>query len=106
MIHCVVDSTNYADESYRSEDAQKKVLWSFFTLCLSVCLSIFGSFSNILVFLDDADAGEIKKSHKSMRRRQHEAAKNQKKEELSKQRWQVHQSSVSSHSSGEEVFLG
>ncbi|XP_056869093.1 potassium voltage-gated channel subfamily H member 2 isoform X3 [Takifugu flavidus] len=51
---------------------------------------------------DDADAGEIKKSHKSMRRRQHEAAKNQKKEELSKQRWQVHQSSVSSHSSGEE----
>ncbi|XP_049421428.1 potassium voltage-gated channel subfamily H member 2 [Epinephelus fuscoguttatus] len=51
---------------------------------------------------DDADAGEIKKSHKSVRRRQREAANNQKQEEASKRQWQAHRSSVSSHSSGDE----
>ncbi|XP_022609739.1 potassium voltage-gated channel subfamily H member 2 [Seriola dumerili] len=51
---------------------------------------------------DDADAGEIKKSHKSVRRRQREAANNQKQEEASKRQWEAHRSSVSSHSSGDE----
>ncbi|KAM7370194.1 hypothetical protein PAMP_011465 [Pampus punctatissimus] len=51
---------------------------------------------------DDADAGEIKKSHKSVRRRQREAANNQKQEEASKRHWEAHRSSVSSHSSGDE----
>uniref|UniRef100_H3CTP7 Potassium voltage-gated channel subfamily H member 2 n=1 Tax=Tetraodon nigroviridis TaxID=99883 RepID=H3CTP7_TETNG len=51
---------------------------------------------------DDADAGKIKTSHKSVRRRQHDAARNQKQEVLSKQRWQAHRRSASSHSSGEE----
>lgn len=52
---------------------------------------------------DDADAGEIKKSHKSVRRRQKEAAVNQKQEEAPKRQWEAHRSSVSSHSSGDEV---
>lgn len=52
---------------------------------------------------DDADAGEIKKSHKSVRRRQREAASNQKQEEATKRQWESHRSSVSSHSSGDEV---
>lgn len=56
-------------------------------------------------FPDDADAGEIKKSHKSVRRRQREAANNQKQEEASKRQWEAHRSSVSSHSSGDEVQL-
>ncbi|KAM9337545.1 voltage-gated inwardly rectifying potassium channel KCNH2 [Symphorus nematophorus] len=51
---------------------------------------------------DDADAGEIKKSHKSVRRRQREAANNQKQEEASKRQWETHRNSVSSHSSGDE----
>ncbi|XP_029385535.1 potassium voltage-gated channel subfamily H member 2 [Echeneis naucrates] len=51
---------------------------------------------------DDADAGEIKKSHKSVRRRQREAANNQKQGEASKRKWEAHRSSVSSHSSGDE----
>nr|XP_012779495.1 potassium voltage-gated channel subfamily H member 2 isoform X1 [Maylandia zebra] len=51
---------------------------------------------------DDADAGEIKKSHKSVRRRQRETAHNQKQEEASKRPWGAHRSSVSSHSSGDE----
>ncbi|XP_061569986.1 potassium voltage-gated channel subfamily H member 2 [Cololabis saira] len=52
---------------------------------------------------DDADAGEIKKSHKSVRRRHREAAHNQKeKEEASKKQWGAHASSASSHSSGDE----
>ncbi|KAF0028341.1 hypothetical protein F2P81_019428 [Scophthalmus maximus] len=42
----------------------------------------------------DANAGEIKKSHKSVRRRHREEANNQKQE--------AHRSSVSSHSSGDE----
>ena len=54
---------------------------------------------------DDADAGEIKKSHKSVRRRQREAANNQKQEEASKRQWEAHRTSVSSHSSGDEVQL-
>ncbi|XP_026148436.1 potassium voltage-gated channel subfamily H member 2 [Mastacembelus armatus] len=51
---------------------------------------------------DDADAGEIKKSRKSMRRRQREAAHNQKQGETPKAQWDAHRSSVSSHSSGDE----
>ncbi|XP_026218750.1 potassium voltage-gated channel subfamily H member 2 isoform X2 [Anabas testudineus] len=51
---------------------------------------------------DDADAGEIKKSRKSMRRRQRETANNQKQEEAPKRQWETHRSSVSSHSSGDE----
>ncbi|XP_060921104.1 potassium voltage-gated channel subfamily H member 2 [Labrus mixtus] len=51
---------------------------------------------------DDADAGEVKKSHKSVRRRQREAGNNQKQEEAPKCRWEPHRSSVSSHSSGDE----
>ncbi|XP_039982707.1 potassium voltage-gated channel subfamily H member 2 isoform X3 [Xiphias gladius] len=51
---------------------------------------------------DDADAGEIKKSHKSVRRRKREAANNRKQEEASKRQWEAHRSSVSSHSSGDE----
>ncbi|KAE8280122.1 Potassium voltage-gated channel subfamily H member 2 [Larimichthys crocea] len=51
---------------------------------------------------DDADAGEIKKSHKSVRRRHREAANNQKQEEAPKRQWEAHRSSVSSHSSGDE----
>ncbi|KAF3703314.1 Potassium voltage-gated channel subfamily H member 2 [Channa argus] len=51
---------------------------------------------------DDADAGEIKKSRKSMRRRQRETANNQKQDEASKRQWETHRSSVSSHSSGDE----
>ncbi|XP_041670270.1 potassium voltage-gated channel subfamily H member 2 [Cheilinus undulatus] len=51
---------------------------------------------------DDADAGEIKKSHKSVRRRHREAANNQKQEEAPKRQWETHRSSVSSHSSGDE----
>ncbi|XP_034562152.1 potassium voltage-gated channel subfamily H member 2 isoform X3 [Notolabrus celidotus] len=50
---------------------------------------------------DDADAGE-KKSHKSVRRRHREAANNQKQEEAPKRQWEAHQSSMSSHSSGDE----
>ncbi|XP_069007336.1 voltage-gated inwardly rectifying potassium channel KCNH2 [Embiotoca jacksoni] len=50
---------------------------------------------------DDADAGEIKKSHKSVRRRQRETGANQKHEEAPKRQWR-HRSSVSSHSSGDE----
>ncbi|XP_077410356.1 voltage-gated inwardly rectifying potassium channel KCNH2 isoform X2 [Vanacampus margaritifer] len=49
---------------------------------------------------DDADVGEIKKSHKSVsRRREREAAHNQKRQEAAKR--QYHRS-VSSHSSGDE----
>lgn len=71
-----------------------------------------GNFSvndnHALIFLayscaDDADAGEIKKSRKSMRRRQRETANNQKQEEAPKRQWETHRSSVSSHSSGDEV---
>ncbi|XP_068437370.1 potassium voltage-gated channel subfamily H member 2 [Clinocottus analis] len=51
---------------------------------------------------DDADAGEIKKSHKSVRRRQREATSNQKQEGAPERKWQAHRSSVSSHSSGDE----
>ncbi|XP_077364494.1 voltage-gated inwardly rectifying potassium channel KCNH2 isoform X2 [Festucalex cinctus] len=49
---------------------------------------------------DDADVGEIKKSHKSVnRRREREAAHNQKRQEAAKRHYR---SSVSSHSSGDE----
>ncbi|XP_044032324.1 potassium voltage-gated channel subfamily H member 2 isoform X1 [Siniperca chuatsi] len=51
---------------------------------------------------DDADAGEIKKSHKSVRQRQREVANNQKQEEAPKCQWETHRSSVSSHASGDE----
>ncbi|KAF7654935.1 hypothetical protein LDENG_00062970 [Lucifuga dentata] len=51
---------------------------------------------------DDADAGQIKKSHKPMRRRQREAASNQTREEEPKRKWEAHRNSVSSHSSGDE----
>ncbi|KAI9527315.1 Potassium voltage-gated channel sub H member 2 [Dissostichus eleginoides] len=51
---------------------------------------------------DDADAGESKKSHKSVRRRQRDSTKSQKQEEAPKRQWQAHRSSVSSHSSGDE----
>ncbi|XP_071384484.1 voltage-gated inwardly rectifying potassium channel KCNH2 [Centroberyx affinis] len=51
---------------------------------------------------DDADAGEIKKSHKPLRRRRKEAANNQKQGEGLKPDWEGHRSSVSSHSSGDE----
>ncbi|XP_054863051.1 potassium voltage-gated channel subfamily H member 2 isoform X2 [Amphiprion ocellaris] len=51
---------------------------------------------------DDADAGEIKKSHKTVRRRQREAASNQKQDEAPKRQWGAHRSSMSSHSSGDE----
>nr|XP_043895400.1 potassium voltage-gated channel subfamily H member 2-like isoform X2 [Solea senegalensis] len=51
---------------------------------------------------DDADAGEVKKSHKSVRRRQREAANHQKQEEAPKRQWETHRSSVSSRSSGDE----
>ncbi|XP_068200015.1 potassium voltage-gated channel subfamily H member 2 [Antennarius striatus] len=50
---------------------------------------------------DDADAGEIKKSHKSVRRRQRQAASNQ-KQEAQKCQWDVRRNSVSSHSSCDE----
>lgn len=40
-----------------------------------------------------------------MRRRQRETAHNQKQEEASKRPWGAHRSSVSSHSSGDEVRL-
>nr|XP_057915588.1 potassium voltage-gated channel subfamily H member 2 isoform X3 [Doryrhamphus excisus] len=49
---------------------------------------------------DDADAGEIKKTHKSVnRRREREAIHNQKRQEAPKRQYR---SSVSSHSSGDE----
>ncbi|XP_068565675.1 potassium voltage-gated channel subfamily H member 2 [Cebidichthys violaceus] len=51
---------------------------------------------------DEADAGEIKKSHKSVRRRQRDAPKDQNQEGAPKRQWQAHRSSVSSHSSGDE----
>ncbi|KAM8731444.1 voltage-gated inwardly rectifying potassium channel KCNH2 isoform 2-T2 [Acanthopagrus schlegelii] len=51
---------------------------------------------------DDADAGEVKKSHKSVRRRQREVGNNQKQDEVPKRQWEAHRSSVSSHSSGDE----
>ncbi|KAM4606608.1 voltage-gated inwardly rectifying potassium channel KCNH2 [Polymixia lowei] len=52
---------------------------------------------------DDADAGEVKKSQKPVRRRRRgEAANNQKQEEGLKPGWEAHRSSVSSHSSGDE----
>lgn len=68
-------------------------------------LTTLSLFSSSLAHLcpDDADAGEIKKSHKSVRRRQREAANNQKQEEAQKRQWEAHRSSVSSHSSGDEV---
>uniref|UniRef100_A0A3P9IZ23 Voltage-gated inwardly rectifying potassium channel KCNH2 n=1 Tax=Oryzias latipes TaxID=8090 RepID=A0A3P9IZ23_ORYLA len=51
---------------------------------------------------DDADAGEIKKSHKS-RRRQRDATNNQKdREEIPKKPWAGMRGSVSTHSSGDE----
>lgn len=40
-----------------------------------------------------------------MRRRQREAASNQKQEEAQRRQWEAHRSSISSHSSGDEVFL-
>uniref|UniRef100_A0AAQ5YIS8 Voltage-gated inwardly rectifying potassium channel KCNH2 n=1 Tax=Amphiprion ocellaris TaxID=80972 RepID=A0AAQ5YIS8_AMPOC len=55
--------------------------------------------------VNDADAGEIKKSHKTVRRRQREAASNQKQDEAPKRQWGAHRSSMSSHSSGDEVRL-
>ncbi|XP_058481357.1 potassium voltage-gated channel subfamily H member 2 isoform X2 [Solea solea] len=51
---------------------------------------------------DDADAGEVKKSHKSVRRRQREAANHHKQEEAPTRQWEAHRSSVSSRSSGDE----
>ncbi|XP_063768601.1 potassium voltage-gated channel subfamily H member 2 [Eleginops maclovinus] len=51
---------------------------------------------------DEADAGESKKSHKTIRRRQRDSTKNKKQEEGPKRQWQAHRSSVSSHSSGDE----
>ncbi|XP_031732633.1 potassium voltage-gated channel subfamily H member 2 [Anarrhichthys ocellatus] len=51
---------------------------------------------------DEADAGEIKKSHKSVRRRQRETPNNQSQEGAPKRQWQAHRSSVSLHSSGDE----
>ncbi|KAM9839180.1 voltage-gated inwardly rectifying potassium channel KCNH2 [Aulostomus maculatus] len=51
---------------------------------------------------DDADAGEVKKSHKSVHRRQREAASSQKREEAAKRQWEKHRNSASSHSSGDE----
>ncbi|XP_024910447.1 potassium voltage-gated channel subfamily H member 2 [Cynoglossus semilaevis] len=51
---------------------------------------------------DDAHAGEIKKSHKTVRRRQKETANYQKQEEATKRQWDMQRSSVSSHSSGDE----
>ncbi|XP_034999021.1 potassium voltage-gated channel subfamily H member 2 [Hippoglossus stenolepis] len=51
---------------------------------------------------DDADAGEIKKSHKSVRRRHREAANNHKQGEAPQRTWEAHRNSVSSHSSGDE----
>nr|XP_020475083.1 potassium voltage-gated channel subfamily H member 2-like isoform X2 [Monopterus albus] len=51
---------------------------------------------------DDADAGVIKKSHKAVRQRKREAAHSQTQEEAPKRQWEVHRSSVSSHSSGDE----
>ncbi|XP_068604054.1 potassium voltage-gated channel subfamily H member 2 [Brachionichthys hirsutus] len=50
---------------------------------------------------DDADAGEIKKSQKAVRRRQRQAANNP-KQEAPKSPWDVRQHSASSHSSGDE----
>lgn len=82
----------------------------YVSICVCIILNYmymkgFNVLFHYFFILDDADAGEIKKSHKSMRRRQHEAAKNQKQEDLSKHHWQKHRHSVSSHSSGEEVLL-
>uniref|UniRef100_A0AAQ4QAC0 Voltage-gated inwardly rectifying potassium channel KCNH2 n=1 Tax=Gasterosteus aculeatus aculeatus TaxID=481459 RepID=A0AAQ4QAC0_GASAC len=51
---------------------------------------------------DEADAGEIKKSHKSVRRRQREALGNQSRDGAPKRQWQAHRSSLSSHSSIDE----
>lgn len=106
MTPSTAASTNCADASCPSADAQRKVgvlshtfghrHWNLCDLNLSCCDSAE----------DDADAGEIKKSHKSVRRRQREAAVNQKQEEAAaKRQWQAHRSSVSSHSSGDEVRL-
>ncbi|CAG5895703.1 unnamed protein product [Menidia menidia] len=50
---------------------------------------------------DDEDAGEIKKSHKSLRRKQRES-NHKGKEDTPKRQWGAHRSSVSSHSSGDE----
>lgn len=59
-----------------------------------------------LLCADDADAGEYKKSHKSSRQRQRDAVSSQReKEEAAKRQWEGHRSSVSSHSSGDEVSL-
>ncbi|XP_029313295.1 potassium voltage-gated channel subfamily H member 2 [Cottoperca gobio] len=52
---------------------------------------------------DDADAGESKKSHKSVRRRQRDTANNQKQEQAPKRQWLAHRNSVSSNSSGDEA---
>lgn len=102
MTPTVVDSTNYADASYRSEDVQKKVS----PISGSPKMFQLDEISSFLAPLcpDDADAGEIKKSHKSVRRRQREGASNQKQEEATKRQWESHRSSVSSHSSGDEVL--
>ncbi|XP_033841871.1 potassium voltage-gated channel subfamily H member 2 [Periophthalmus magnuspinnatus] len=52
---------------------------------------------------DDADAGEIKKSHKAIRRRQRDTSHTQRTEEIPQAReWTAPRSSVSSHSSGDE----
>ncbi|KAM9712577.1 voltage-gated inwardly rectifying potassium channel KCNH2 isoform 2-T2 [Menidia menidia] len=50
---------------------------------------------------DDEDAGEIKKSHKSLRRKQRES-NHKGKEDTPKRQWGAHRSSVSSHYSGDE----
>ncbi|KAJ0059785.1 hypothetical protein NL108_012015 [Boleophthalmus pectinirostris] len=52
---------------------------------------------------DDADAGEIKKTHKAIRRRQRDTSLSQRTEEVPQAReWTAPRSSVSSHSSGDE----
>lgn len=123
MTPTVADSTSCADASSHSEDVQKRVthrpLWFIsgwghlvFRFVFKLVLPVIQSRSSRTeepVFPrlcpDDADAGEIKKSHKSARRRQKEAANNQKREEALKRQWEAHRSSVSSHSSGDEVLL-
>lgn len=53
----------------------------------------------VFVSSDDADAGEVKKNPKPIRRNRKQAASN--KNEL-KPGWKEHHNSISSHSSGEE----
>ncbi|XP_076014501.1 voltage-gated inwardly rectifying potassium channel KCNH2 [Genypterus blacodes] len=51
---------------------------------------------------DDADAGEVKKSRKPVRRRQREAANNQKQEAGPKRQWEGRRNSAASNSSCDE----